>query len=115
RWLNRCNMPLTVVTHDTNKGTAEAINTAARVADGRLWTWVSSDNVMDPEWLSTLVAKMSDGVGAAYSAFTYLQDKNPRLRRIIREPYHPEKLLSGEKCYYGPSFLIRADVWRIAG
>lgn len=100
--------------HTENKGTAEAINTAKWVADrggeSQYVTWVSSDNLMAPNWLETLVAAMGPNVGAVYSAYT--REGDGRSEVIRPGGYDPYRLISSEACYFGPSFLIRADVWQ---
>jgi glycosyltransferase involved in cell wall biosynthesis len=66
------------VTHPENRGTATAINSAAaQVSDAaRYLTWVSSDNVMRPDWLARLsrVLDRRPDVGAAYSSYSRVQD-----------------------------------------
>lgn len=98
-----------VVTHDYNRGAATAINTAAALSTGEYMTWVSSDNVMRPDWLECLVGRMA-GNGAVYSAYHRIDegretDEHPG-------PYAPERLISSENCFFGPSFLIRREVWQ---
>lgn len=100
--------------HTDNRGTAAAINTAAEFAMSDLLTWVSSDNVMHPDWLETLVGEMGPGVGAVYSAYERVD--HGVMTFVPREerpgPYDPARLISGESCYLGPSFLIRREVWQ---
>jgi glycosyltransferase involved in cell wall biosynthesis len=97
-----------LIRHTENRGAAAAINSAARIAKGDLMTWVSSDNVMEANWLERLTAEMTPSVGAVYSGYW---DGTT----TIFNDYEPDKLISDEACYIGPSFLIRADVWREAG
>lgn len=101
------------VRHADNRGSAAAINSAAELATGDLMTWISSDNVMVPKWLATLSAQMRSHVGFVYSAFWY-ETEGHRAQEIYR-PYRRDTLISDENCCIGPSFLIRADVWREAG
>jgi hypothetical protein len=98
------------VTHDRNRGTAAAINSAAALASGDLMTWVSSDNVMHPEWLAALVGEVAPGRGAVYSAYVRIDEKGRR-REVCPGPHGEHRLVSSDECYYGPSFLIRRDVW----
>lgn len=102
--------------HAENRGSAEAINTCAGGAIGDYWTWVSSDNVMTHNWLEVLVAEL-DGdtsLGAVFSAFTMISPG--RTRGIFkRGGYRPGDLISSENCFFGPSFLIRGEVWKAAG
>lgn len=101
------------VTHGHNKGTAAAINSAAMHATGRYWTWVSSDNVMRPDWLATLVAALEENptLGAVYSDFRRHDAETGDARDLTVPHYEPGLLLEGENCYFGPSFLIRREVW----
>jgi len=101
--------------HNENRGSAAAINSAAEEASGKYWTWVSSDNVMTPDWLETLVAYLdaNPDAGAVYSGFWYERPDAPPL--VIYRPYKPETLVNDENCCVGPSFLIRAEIWRAAG
>ena len=105
--------PSIIKTHDHNRGTAAAINSAAERASGELMTWVSSDNTMELCWLETLMVGMADDVGAVYSG--YWREAPGQRHEAIFQPYHPGLLVSNENCYIGPSFLIRAEVWRAAG
>jgi glycosyltransferase involved in cell wall biosynthesis len=99
-----------------NAGCAAAINRGvdSLPASCDALTWVSSDNVMAPEWLSALSAAMRPGVGAVYSAFD--MDTETGKRVTVRQgKYDPARLVSSENCYFGPSFLIRREVWEAAG
>lgn len=100
------------IRHETNRGTAAAINSAAAIATGDLMTWISSDNVMAPNWLERLHAEMLPSVGFAYSGFWI--ESGTSITPYFRD-YDPNALISDEACYIGPSFLIRADVWKEAG
>lgn len=100
----------TLVIHERlNQGAASAINFAAKAATGRYMTWVSSDNVMRPEWLATLVDAIANH-GAVYSAYCRNEDGTS----IDMQPgaYERGRLLESENCYFGPSFLIRREVWQ---
>ena len=102
--------------HAENKGSAEAVNTCAKGARGEFWTWVSSDNVMSPSWLETLVSELDadSGLGAVFSAFTMISPG--RSRGIFkRHGYRPGDLISSENCFFGPSFLIRSEIWNAVG
>lgn len=105
------------VVHQENAGPGEAINEGIRFACGDWWTWVSSDNVQDPDWLSVLLAAadFDPSIGAVFSAYLRRDEAGRsvlsedcghyRLGDQVRTPY----------CFFGPSFLIRPDVWLAAG
>lgn len=100
------------VTHPVNRGTAAAINSAAQLAKGEYLTWVSSDNIMYPEWLDRLLGALRSRRewGAVYSAYRTVEEQRRRL--VSQQTYNPNRLVSGDNCYFGPSFLIRREVWQ---
>jgi glycosyltransferase involved in cell wall biosynthesis len=99
------------VTHETNRGAAAAINSAAALASGEYMTWVSSDNRMHPEWLETLAGRMTPSTGAVYSAYNRCEQGTKPVA-VRQGPYDPTALISSDNCCFGPSFLIRRDVWQ---
>lgn len=107
-----------MVTHEKNRGSAEAINTGI-ASLGTLGggydalTWISSDNVMSPRWLEILSRAMEDyEAGVTYGGFTWKKGKQSHY--LFRQ-HQRDHLINDNNCYYGPAFLIRADVWRKAG
>jgi GT2 family glycosyltransferase len=110
------------VTHPVNRGTAAAINSAFAASDPRseFVTWVSSDNVMLPAWLQTMRSAIRGrgNFGAVYSAYQSVGKsaspgvKNPRPKVIRPGGHQYDRLIEGENCYFGPSFLIRREVWQ---
>jgi glycosyltransferase involved in cell wall biosynthesis len=102
------------VTHEKNQGTAAAINSAAALAspDSRYFTWVSSDNMMYPRWLGALAGELDahPHLGAVYSAYNRYEDRIDRV--VLPGDYCHERLLRSDDCYFGPSFLIRREVWQ---
>ena len=115
---------------------AKAINEGFRYADAPFVTWVSGDNLMDPAWLETLVARLEadPDLGAVYGGFTFVPATRAQVEEIVAderlsvaavstfwthkfrcrylfEPHAPGKQLGREDCYYGPAFLVRNEVW----
>jgi glycosyltransferase involved in cell wall biosynthesis len=117
-WITRNGRNLVTrwLTHYENKGAAAAINTGAEVASGELWTWVSADNRMTPNWLKILAGAMETHpkAGVVYSRYKRFNDAGP-LPGAWGSPYDPARLVNDQNCYIGPSFLIRADVWLETG
>ena len=106
--------PVFTIDHRQNRGTAEAINTGFEaLPDVDAVTWVSSDNVMTPDWLSVLVEMLQWGLGVAYGAFMY--NAPGKAQRVLFKKHTKEALIETLNCYYGPAFLIRRDVWAKAG
>jgi len=101
-----------VITREENRGTARTINEGFDATDpqNQLVTWVSSDNVHTRRWAEGLKREFEDPeVGVAYSTYDWGG------RRIVSEPYSRTKLISTVNCYFGPSFMIRRDVWERTG
>ncbi len=106
-----------VLVHGPNRGAAAAINTAAKQisSQAELVTWVSADNVMTKDWLTTLVKRLSfDGVGVAYANYDRFTDTG-EIPGTWGKPYDPERLINDQNCYVGPAFLVKADVWKATG
>lgn len=105
-----------VISYRKNRGSAHAINTGVAAHGDRVdaLTWISSDNVMTPQWLERVTTTMSEkGAGVVYGGFWFLVE-GKRDQYIFR--YHEkDRLINDVNCYYGPAFLIRRDVWHLAG
>jgi glycosyltransferase involved in cell wall biosynthesis len=106
-----------LTSHEENRGTAAAINSAAALATGRYWTWVSSDNTHPPNWLATLAEYLdahpkAQAVYSPYRRLDLFPDTGKTRPRVQSPgPYDPARLISGLDCYFGPSFLIRRAAW----
>jgi len=103
---------LQIVTLPENGGTADAINAGWSCLTGKAdWiTWVSSDNVMAPDWIEKLTAEIAPDVGVVYGGFEW---KRPGgIGRYHFTPYDPDHLIDDLNCFFGPAFIIRADVWQ---
>lgn len=94
-------------TYQGNQGTAFAINEGIEHLQDCDWlTWVSSDNVYKPDWLCNLELLADSGTGVVYSGYNW-GSKDYHFTE-----YAPEKLISNVNCFFGPSFIIRKDVWQ---
>lgn len=104
-----------VVTHPGNLDIANAINTGVNaLGDVEAISWISSDNEMDPQWLEILSNEIfKNNAGAAYGGFTHIYKEDEVYIFIDHE--RDRLVLKHSGCYYGPAFLIRADVWMKAG
>jgi glycosyltransferase involved in cell wall biosynthesis len=106
-----------VVTHEDNRGTAEAINSgqeslAVFGIECDWLTWVSSDNTYVLTWMQTLMQHAGEDAGVVYSGFWW---EKPACKRYLFVPYTREQLIRDQNCMFGPSFVIRHDVWSEAG
>ena len=99
-----------VLRNEENLGTAKAINRGASQLPEQWLTWVSSDNVHTENWASALLSVAAEGVGAVYSAFWYERGGLRPQRHFT--PYGPDRLIGTLNCFFGPSFIIRRDVWQ---
>jgi glycosyltransferase involved in cell wall biosynthesis len=100
-----------------NKGTAHALNVGFSICRGEYFTWVSSDNVMDPDWLELMVKHLDTFVefGAAYSSYRRQVGEIEEGEWCPKTTTHFENGASGScikalECHYGPSFLYRAKL-----
>jgi glycosyltransferase involved in cell wall biosynthesis len=106
------------VRHGTNRGTAAAINSAAEHAGPvQYMTWVSSDNVMYPDWLEKLAGILdqqpaTQAVYSPYRRHDFFPDTGKTRPRLQAPgPYVKDRLIGGLDCYFGPSFLVRRPMW----
>ena len=105
-----------------NSGTATAINVGTAILREMAhnndkfgwWTWVSSDNEHRPSWREQLLRYAKHDVGVVYSGFTLKKNDRDRGRHHFTQHYYG-RLLESPDCYYGPSFLIRPDIWERVG
>lgn len=93
-----------------NRGFSEAVNGLCDLPNLEWITWVSSDNVYEPNWMSTLLGAVRPDVGVVYSAYWHGSKSRPFFK-----PYDPARLVNDQNCYFGPSFIIRRDVWQETG
>lgn len=99
------------VSYQGNQGTAFAINKGIEHLQDYDWlTWVSSDNIYRPGWIIKLQSishtAESRGIGVVYSGYNWGGQS------YMFTPYTPEKLISNVNCFFGPSFIIRKDIWQ---
>ena len=95
------------VSYQGNQGTAFAINYGIKHLQDYDWlAWVSSDNVYRPNWREIIEEPTDDAAGVVYSGYNWGG------QAYQFTPYAPEKLISNVNCFFGPSFIIRKDVWQ---
>lgn len=80
-------------------------------------TWVSSDNVVYPDWIQTELEAAEahdDGVGAVYSAMQVHYERDVRRKKadhVSWRPYSKHDLYTARAAYFGCSFIIRQECW----
>lgn len=111
----------------TNEGVATALNDGFKILERQpsihYWTWVSSDNVYYPHFLSTLRQHLQSApadVGLVYSAFRYVDgngaplfDKNFYDQLQQQQQYPKHKLL--DLCFIGTAFLYKRAYAQVIG
>jgi len=111
----------TYITHTEHRGVAESINTGIQLATTlippgqELWlTWVSPQDRYKPDWRERMEEEIHqhklDELGAVYSGYAV---KKPKIKksRTVNSSAVTEPLIDATSCLYGPSFLIRSDIW----
>ncbi len=102
-----------VVRLSGNLGTAEAINYGIdrlrKLGDFKWLTWVSSDNVCYSNWIKRALEEDDGQTGVIYSAMDVRGDIKPHKSYMA---YDRGFMSKKAVCYFGCSFLIRADVWK---
>ncbi|WP_321493275.1 glycosyltransferase [uncultured Desulfobacter sp.] len=84
---------LHILTHDTNKGLATALNTGFKACTGEMCTYVPSDNICLPTMVSSLVKPLYDGADFSY-ADMFIVDDNMNINRKFELPDY-----SFERCF----------------
>jgi glycosyltransferase involved in cell wall biosynthesis len=119
------------VLKQTNKGLPVALTNGFEQAQGEFWTWTSADNLMEPNMIDTLVAKLKSNkeIGMVYSDY-YAIDANgaplkaPSWRAHnrpdlesgeVRLPRSTENLSSVPDNFIGPCFLYRGTIGQMVG
>ena len=120
-----------IVLKQTNKGLPVALTNGFEQAQGEFWTWTSADNLMEPNMIDTLVAKLKSEIhiGMVYSDYYAIDTngaplKTPSWRAHnrpdlesgeVRLPRTTENLSSVPDNFIGPSFLYRGTIGQMVG
>ena len=100
--------------NDVNMGTGEVVNKMIRTVCGNnefeFITWISSDNILNNDFLEKHVKKIKEGFAITYSAWMTFGE-------IDRGKQIPDPNLTKLKSEFllGPSFLFRKKLWDVAG
>lgn len=103
------------VFHKENGGTGSALNLGFEHANGIWWTWVSSDNIYDTNYLYQLAQAFHSNanIDFVYSDFRFIDENDNFMRNIIRPPYVKGMLLGG--CCVGICFMYKKELALKAG
>lgn len=84
----RVGRELRVITHETNRGLSNALNTGFQAATGELCTFIASDDLLLPSMLSDLAALLHEtGADFAYADMHIVDDPGNILRRFSLPDY----------------------------
>ncbi|MDI3328044.1 MAG: glycosyltransferase [Alicyclobacillaceae bacterium] len=116
RWRSR--LPMTLRFRRDNRGIAHSLNEGfAMLETAEYWTWISSDNVYDPDFLRVLVETLDRSpprVGLVYSRYRIIDARGRQLPDPIPSQEWPKERLL-DFCFIGPSFLYRRQFAQLAG
>jgi glycosyltransferase involved in cell wall biosynthesis len=120
-----------IVLKQTNKGLPVALTNGFEQAQGEFWTWTSADNLMEPNMIDTLVAKLKSNkeTGMVYSDYYAIDTNGAPLKATSWRAHNRPDLESGEvrlprstenlsyvpDNFIGPSFLYRGTIGQMVG
>lgn len=118
----RLSVPYLICEQRENRGIANSLNSGfAKLTDCEYFTWVSSDNRYQPDFLSTMAAALDAspaGTVLAYSLFFVINKQGERIQEpgkamtsFMRRP--KEHIL--QHCFIGASFIFRKEAYLSAG
>lgn len=98
-----------------NGGPGSALNYGFKRTQGIYHTYVSSDNIYFPNYISELSKGLDTmpNVGFIYSDFQFINTEGVPGQHIIRPPYIKNMLLNG--CYIGLCFMWRNKIYKKIG
>ena len=101
--------------HKENGGTGSALNLGFSKAIGIWYTWVSSDNVYDENYLYELAQcfHKNPTIDFVYSDFRFIDENDKFMFDIIRPPYIKGCLIGG--CCVGICFMYKKELADNAG
>ncbi len=78
---------LRILTHETNRGLAAALNTGFQAASGPYCTYVPSDDCLLPSMISEMAAVLEDGADFVYADMAIVDDAGHWVRRFALPDY----------------------------
>lgn len=105
---NKENFNYLLFRNEKNLGTGLTVNRMINemCVNNELITWVSSDNILDENFLEKHVAKIEEGYAITYSGWATFGDKSVNKQNPNEDLLHLKKTFD-----LGPSFLFRKKLW----
>ena len=100
------------IRNPTNRGLPASLNIGFAAARGRLHSWTSDDNLLDPAMLSRLAQALErEEADAVYAGYRVIDSAGEVRRHVAARPI-AERLFGN---VIGAAFLYRAELWRALG
>lgn len=111
------NEPRARYRYQKNQGTGGALNTGFFDCEARslYYSWCSSDNIYNENFLSNLVIalELNKNYDFAYADFSYINEKNQVINEVRHKPIPRTDLINGYDL--GPIFMFRSDLFKKTG
>jgi len=100
-----------------NVGQAETVNRGLDVAAGKYFGYLSSDDILDPEAVATLVRVLeaSPHLVCVFPDANLIDAGSKVVKRNVCRAFEYTQLLVRQECYIGPGALFRTDLARQIG
>lgn len=101
-----------------NMGQARTLNAGWALASGSYLGYLSSDDVLHPSAVGTLVRTLQSdpGIVCAFPDCDLIDDASRVVKRAVCRPFDLESLVVQQECYIGPGALFtRAGFERVGG
>lgn len=100
-----------------NSGQAAALNNGWGMSSGKYVGYLSSDDILYPEAIDSLVAVLegSPEIGVAYFDFDIINQRGIRVKTVRTEEYDKDRLVKDLVCQPGVGALFRKDLFCTVG
>lgn len=101
----------------TNAGQAATINRGIELAAGKYFGYLSSDDLLDPEAVATLVQTLEDDpdLACVFPDANLIDAGSRVVKHNVCRAFDYGQLLVRQECYIGPGALVRTDLARRTG
>jgi len=106
---------LSILTHNTNRGPAYALNTGINKAKGKWIKWLSADDEMLPNCLETLARNATDNNTIYYTNYHIINQLGKKIKDFVETPKDDTQVLWNYFYGNGSSSFIHKDVFERCG